>query len=67
MDWGCDAMLILCVHIGGVAPDKLRVYQTQLDEEASYYILDTVDNKTVKRIAVSDFLFSDESGAHILH
>lgn len=67
MDWACDAMLLLSVHIGDVAPDKLRVYQTSLEEEASYFIMDTVDNQTVRRIALSDFLFADQSGAHTLH
>jgi len=67
MDWACDAMLLLSIHIGNVAPDKLRVYQTSLEEEASYFTLDTVDNQTVRRIAISDFHFADHSGAHILH
>ena len=60
-------MLMLSVHLGDVAPDKLCIHRTSLEEEASYFILDTVDNKTVRRIALSDFLFADHSGAHTLH
>ena len=67
MHWACDAMLLLSIHIGDVSPDKIRIYNTSLEEETQYVILDTVDNKTVRRIAISDFHFADHSGAHTLH
>lgn len=67
MDWACDAMLLLGVHVGDTSPQHIRILQTKMEEEATYFILRVKGDHSVRRVAISDFLFADHSGAHVLH
>lgn len=67
MDWACDAMLLLSMHIGDTPPQYIRILQTEMEEEATYFTLRVKDDHSVRRVAISDFSFADHSGAHVLH